>query len=293
MSLVGSPQLPEVQAPLLRRIFSPQTASKKQRPTLGLALGGGGAKGLAHIGVLKVLTENGIQFDYVAGTSVGALVGSLFAVTGDMTLVDDLITLREDMKFTDYIGMISRRASGVINTAQLAKILQTVYGNRSFSECKIPFQAVAVNIQTGDVVRFNEGKLIDAVTASFAIPYLFTPVKGGEGVTYVDGGLAEPIPVPTLKAMGADRVIAINLADYFSEQGESKLKLGQFSSNVLNTMKRHLTEAMCYEADVVISPAVGNPPVTDLFTDKDLSYLIAEGEKAARAALPGILALKA
>ncbi len=265
---------------------------KTNTPSIGLALGGGGAKGLAHIGALSVLAEHNVRVDYVAGTSVGALIGALYAVTGDLSLLDDLLQLRSDFKVTDYMSLIAGRGPGVVNTKRLAKLLQTIYGNRTFAECAIPFQAVAVNIENGDVVRFSEGKLIDAVAASFAIPFFFTPVNGANGETYVDGGLAEPIPVPTLKAMGADRVIAINLADYFDDTPPETLKLGQFSAHVQYTMRRHLSEAMCHEADVVVRPAVGNPPITDLFTSKDLTYLIQAGEEAARAALPKILALQ-
>lgn len=175
---------------------------------VGLVLGGGGAKGFAHLGVLKVLKQAGIKIDVVAGTSIGALVGAVFAA-------DTLSTLEEEaleIKLSAIPRLLSPAwsLSGFFSGENALDLLSEIVGTENIEELPIPFAALAVDLNTASRVTFTNGNLRQAVRASFAIPAVFTPVRINE-MLLVDGGTLEPLPVETARILGADFVIAVDL----------------------------------------------------------------------------------
>lgn len=180
-----------------------------RRPRIGLALGSGSARGWAHIGVLRALLAAGIRPDVVSGASVGAIVGAAYA-TGQLD------------RFEAWVRELDRRAvmslmdfnlgSGVLKGERLAAYMHEHFDERPIEALAVPFAAVATDLQRGDEVWLRQGAVSDAVRASFALPGLFTPVWR-EGRLLVDGGLVNPVPVSTARALGAELVIAVDLND--------------------------------------------------------------------------------
>jgi NTE family protein len=175
---------------------------------VGLALGGGGARGWAHIGVLRALEEHGIPIDYLAGTSIGALVGSIYAIGAlpkleqfaDEIDVDNLVSLLD----------VSFPGLGLIDGDRIRTFLTDYLSDAQFEETSIPMRCVATNFLLKEEVVFTSGSLVDAVRASISIPGVFVPFQHKEAY-FVDGGVVNPVPVNVVKAMGADVAIAVNL----------------------------------------------------------------------------------
>lgn len=166
---------------------------------IGLVLGGGGAKGNASLGALKVIEESGIKIDYIAGTSIGAKIGALYAAGYSADEIEDLFC---SMKWTDLLR--GKRMEDKFDE------LLSDRGVYNFKDLKIPFRCVAVNVNTGKDEVFAKGEVYKAIRASMSIPPVYTPVEFN-GEEYVDGGFINNLPVDVVKAMGADFVIAIDL----------------------------------------------------------------------------------
>lgn len=182
-------------------------------PKIGLAFGGGAARGWAHIGVLRALLEAGIRPDVVAGTSIGAVVGGCYVAERLDTLEDFArnLTRRRVFGYFDF----NLTGSGLINGQRLNTILESELGAVEITDCVQPFTAIATEIGTGHEVWLQRGSLVDAMRASYAIPGIFRPVRV-DGRWLFDGALVNPIPVTVCRAMGAQYVIAVNLnADLF------------------------------------------------------------------------------
>ena len=178
------------------------------RPRLGIALGSGSARGWAHIGVLRALTEAGIEPDIVCGTSIGALVGGAY-VSGRLEALDDWA---RSITLFDIVGLmdVTLARGGVIAGARLFKGLRSLQKDQLIEDLPKPFAAVATDFTTGRELWLQKGSLLDAVRASASLPGIFPPVKlGGEWL--VDGGLVNPVPVSVCRALGAEVVIAVNL----------------------------------------------------------------------------------
>jgi NTE family protein len=174
---------------------------------IGLALGGGSARGWAHIGVIRALADAGIEPDLVCGTSVGALVGAAY-VDGDLDRLETWVRslhLQTVVSFLDF-----SLGSGLIKGDKLIEFFRSHFVDRDIRELARPFGAVATDLQRGREVWLREGRVTDAVRASIALPGLFTPVQR-DGRWLVDGGLVNPVPVSLCRAMGADIVIAVDL----------------------------------------------------------------------------------
>jgi len=180
----------------------------KRRPTVALALGGGAARGWAHIGVINALRERGIQVDMVCGTSIGALVGAAYAA-GQLTRLEEWVRA---LKWQDVVGFLDLTLSkgGVIQGRRVFEELRRHYGVERIEELQLPFGAVATNLNNGLEVWLREGSVMQAVRASASLPGLFTPVYHN-GHWLVDGGLVNPVPVSLCRAMGAELVIAVDL----------------------------------------------------------------------------------
>ena len=173
--------------------------------TVGLVLGGGGAKGFAHLGVLKALEEKGISFDIISGVSAGAIVG-VFLAAGKS--VDEIMKLMKKNKFTDY-AKVNLPVKGLMSLDNLKKNLEKHLSVREFKDLKYPFYVGVTDLKAGKIDYLSEGSLIPAVQASSSIPVLFSPVKI-EGTVYVDGGLIDNVPIKPLIDK-CDKLIAINI----------------------------------------------------------------------------------
>jgi NTE family protein len=179
----------------------------KRKPKIGLALGGGSARGWSHIGVIRALQDAGIHPDVVCGTSAGALVGAMYTA-------DELDWLEEWVLRLTWRHMVSMLdlsfSGGIIRGNKLMDFFRVRLENRPINKLRLPFGAVAAELETGREIWLREGDLLDAVRASIAFPGLFSPVKRDD-VWLVDGGLVNPVPVSLARAMGADIVIAVDL----------------------------------------------------------------------------------
>lgn len=185
-----------------------QSIHKSARPQLGLALGGGAAKGWAHIGVLRKLTEIGIEPDVIAGTSIGSIVGAAY-LSDHLDEIEDWVT---HLSWADVVAMLDIKLSGgLIRGEKVINRLHPYLGDLTFEDLKKPFAAVAADLETGSEIWLREGGVLEAIRASIAIPPLFSPVKQKQR-WLVDGGLVNPVPVSLCRAMGADIVIAVDLS---------------------------------------------------------------------------------
>jgi NTE family protein len=232
----------------------------KEKAKVGLALGGGYARGLAHIGVLEVLEREGIPVDLIAGTSMGALVGALYAREKDAGLI------KKQASQLDWIGVASLvdlalPKSGFIAGKRVTNMLRRFIGDRRFEELNIPLSCVAADIITGDEVVLGEGSVLEAVRASISIPIIFTVVKN-RGRFLVDGGLVDPVPVRVAKRMGADFIIAVDVtpdrierASYLTRNAEHK-EPGLFQVMVQSIyITTYLNSRTVSEgADIVVHP---------------------------------------
>ncbi len=181
-------------------------ANNKQ--TIGLALGSGSARGLAHIGVIHALEEADIKIDLVSGTSIGALIGSVYA--SDKLEAFEKVSGDFDWKKIAYFFDVVFPKSGLIDGNKIEEFVREYVHAENIEDLILPFQAVAADINTGEEVILDQGDVIEAVRASISVPGIFTPVRKN-GQILVDGGLVNPVPVSTARAMGADFVIAVDL----------------------------------------------------------------------------------
>ncbi|MDP3267706.1 MAG: patatin-like phospholipase RssA [Legionella sp.] len=179
-----------------------------QKPLIGLALGGGAARGWSHIGVIRALEQAGIKPDIVCGTSIGALVGALYAA-GELDRFEQWVL---GLKVSDVLSYIDVSLnSGLLKGEKLMEFFRRDYVDQSIENLSIPFAAVATSLKTGAEVWLRDGSTLEAVRASIAIPGLFEPSLK-DGLILVDGGLVNPVPVSLARAMGADFVIAVDLS---------------------------------------------------------------------------------
>ncbi len=184
---------------------------KKKGLKIGLALGGGSARGLAHVGVIMALEAYNIPIDIIAGTSIGSVIGGLYASGATIEQLEEVALSIKKSKTLFLIDPVFPH-SGLISGDRIEKMLnQFGIKDKTFDDLKIPFAAVATDVESGAEVILNQGKVIDAVRASISIPGIFTPVKY-QDYYLVDGGVVDPVPVDVVKMMGADIIIAVNLA---------------------------------------------------------------------------------
>ena len=175
---------------------------------IGLALGGGGAKGFAHIGILNELDKAGITVDVIAGTSVGALVGAVYAA-GQLS---ELEKTARGVKLTDIPGLLSPAwsLSGFFSGKNALEVLSNILASERIEDLRLPFAAISADLNSAEVVTMTSGNLQQALRASFSIPAIFTPIIVGDRIL-VDGGTLEPVPVRAARELGADFVIAVDL----------------------------------------------------------------------------------
>ena len=181
---------------------------EQRKPRIGLALGGGSARGWAHVGVIRALEEAGVRPDLVCGTSVGAMVGAAYAA-GELDRFEQWL---RDMSLRDVFSFMDVTLNGgMLKGDRLMDFFRRTFVDRPIEDLPMPFAAVATSLQAGTEVWLREGSTVDAVRASIAMPLLFTPVLH-QGAFLVDGGLVNPVPVSLARAMGAELVIAVDLS---------------------------------------------------------------------------------
>ncbi|MDP3441180.1 MAG: patatin-like phospholipase family protein, partial [Azonexus sp.] len=193
--------------PLPDRNTNPAAVSAPHKTKIGLALGGGAARGFAHIGVIKMLESQGIVADYVVGTSAGAVVGSLYAAGHDAFAMQKIAQQLDEKLFADW----TLGGRGFLKGEALQDFINLHLNKRPLEKLNKPFAAVATDLNTGERVVFRTGDSGMAVRASAAVPGVFQPTQF-RGKTYVDGGLSSPIPVQAARDMGADFVIAVDIS---------------------------------------------------------------------------------
>ncbi len=251
---------------------------------LGLALGGGAARGFAHIGVIQVLEENGIKPDLVVGTSAGSLVASIYATGKDGKALQKIAEEMDESTITDWTLPFFNRG-GVLRGDAYAKYVGAQVNQKLIEQAGIPLGIVATDLQTGHGVLFRRGDIATAVRASSSVPGIFPPVKIA-GVDYVDGGLASPVPVRFARQMGATIVIAIDISaapDGESSDGTLSILLKTFS-----IMAKSINDFELKNADVMVRPALVGVGSSD-FTAKKRA--IDAGRAAMLAELPKLKAL--
>ena len=247
---------------------------------IGLALGGGAARGFAHIGVIKVLEAQGIVPDYVAGTSAGAVVGALYAGgLNGFELQKTGLELDENT-----LADISFPHRGILKGEALQDFVNRMVGRRPLEKLAKPFAAVATDLENGTMVAFRTGNTGMAVRASSAVPGVFKPVSIRER-EYVDGGLTSPVPVRALKAMGADFVIAVDVGNK-PQWGKTDSTLDVLL-RTFTIMGNSIGRLEMEDADLVTRPATPEVDSTD-FNGRHAAILA--GERAASALLPELKA---
>ncbi|MFO1491840.1 MAG: patatin-like phospholipase family protein, partial [Kiritimatiellia bacterium] len=177
--------------------------------SIGIALGSGSARGWAHIGVLEALHEEGIHPAYVAGTSIGSLVGAAYAA-GNLAVLKQAALQIDLRQVIYYFVQASIPRSGLVDGARVAEFLRKNIGAATIEELKLPYRAVAADMLAGEEVVFTSGDLIEAIRSSISMPGIFTPVYT-HGRVLVDGGILNPVPVEHVRAMGATKVIAVDI----------------------------------------------------------------------------------
>lgn len=252
---------------------------------VGLALGSGGTKGFAHIGVLQALEENGVPIDIVAGTSAGAIIGAFYAVG---TNLDMLARYFCSVNARDLIDVTVPRTGkgGVIKGELMEEMIRLFTHDKSFEETKIPFLCIAVDAETGETIVFQSGKkLHECVRASMAIPGVFTPVRI-DGRLCVDGGVLERVPCAPLREAGADVVIGVDVGYRGEVRRLDRLKVRGVLDNVIDIMQWEITKLRLESADITIVPRPYGMVKT--FSTGNAMKCILEGKRAAEDALPAI-----
>jgi NTE family protein len=291
-----------------RGLAQPAEVPPTHRPKIGLALGGGGARGAAHIGLLKVLEELHVPIDYIAGTSMGSIVGGLYAsgyspddlqkvirkidwanLFNDSAPRSDTAFRRKENDYFVPAGLTLGLHNGITLPAgliagrKLSFILNTltipVIEVKKFDDLPIPFRAVAADARTGEPVPLSEGSLARAIRASMAIPIVFTPVEI-DGRLLIDGGNAQNLPVQTVRAMGADIVIAVDVASSSEVPKESPRSIADLLGRLIDLPLLANTRQSRKLADLVVTPDLEGFGTGEF---SKITEVVPKGEAAARA----------
>jgi NTE family protein len=257
---------------------------------VGLALSGGAARGLAHVGVLAVLEKEGIPVDMVAGTSMGAIIGAFYAQGKDIKQIEKAVMSLSRRRIMSLADLTLPR-TGFIKGRRMKDWLKSIIGDVDFEDLKIPFACVATDIGTGEEVVIKQGSVVEGVRASVSMPVIFTPAKW-QGRYLVDGGLVDPVPVSVLKEMGADLTIAVNVNPYITDRSQENKEQNLKAPNIFNIVMRtfnimNYQAAMSglQQADIAITPQVGHINPSNFHRAREC---ILRGHRAARHAIPEI-----
>ena len=254
--------------------------ARSERPRVGLALAGGFARGIAHIGVLRVLREAGIPIDCVAGTSVGALIGTAYCAG---TPLEDMEAIGRTTSFADF-GRWTPSWLGLATNQRMEKYVERLTAAKTFEELKTPLAISTSDINEGITVYYTSGSLVQPLRASCAYPALFVPIQY-DGRTLVDGFLTAPVPVEGTLVLGADVVIAVYLD---SGSDTTPRTAADVISRSFNIIQRHAEVAWRQQADLIIEPEVREYAWDDFSKTPEL---VNAGEVATMKLLPEIRAL--
>jgi NTE family protein len=249
------------------------------RPGIGLALGGGFARGFAHLGVLQVLEQQHIPIACIAGTSVGSILGAAYASGAPLARI--MATCRT-LKFRD-IGSWHVSRLGLASNHRLGDLVERVFDAKQFEDLRIPLAVVATDLNTGEPVMLTHGNLVDAIRASCAFPGLFEPVKIGTRCL-ADGGLVAPVPTRAARDLGADFVLGVSVGVQQGDR-ESPSNIFQVVTRAVAAAQKHQLEVWERDADLVLRPDVQSF-AWDAFDRADEA--IAAGAEVTRRALPRI-----
>jgi len=293
----------------------------QNRPRVGLVLSSGSARGMAHLGVLKVLKRENIPIDMIAGTSIGALIGGIY-VSGMSIEEMEKIALDVDWKQLLRLTDLTRPTTALVNGRKVERFINSLVDDKTFDDIKISFAAVAVDAISGKEAILTKGRIVDAIRASISTPVIFSPVKRGNKLL-VDGGVINPLPTDVVRKMGADVVIAVNLMteapaknelSYSKENANEEIiteevkKNGfpeivysrvaasikkrikpptvfQLATRSVDLMQTELSQAKIQFADLVIAPWIDDVSYYDFYKAKKI---IAFGERAAERAVEDI-----
>lgn len=222
---------------------------------LGLALGAGGWRATAHIGVIKALKHYKINVDYIAGSSAGALVGGMYAAFNNINKVEEIFKENMNRKKLMYAFSDPRPRQGLFKGGKIQKILDTYLEDCQIEDCKIPFVAMTTDLLTGKSVRLTKGSLSKAIRASISVPFFLRPVMWGNK-RLIDGATAVPVPVKAVREMGAEVVIAVNLQKNQFPMTQVKASTLQTTFKTSQVMLYHLAHNSQKDADLILYPDI-------------------------------------
>lgn len=249
------------------------------RPTVGLALGAGAARGIAHLGVLEVLVREGIPIDCIAGTSAGAVAGGVFAAGADLGWTERLVANLD----WGHLVRLSVPRLGFVRTEPLLQLLRLLTKGRTFAELELPFAAVAVDVERGTEVVLREGPVAEAILASSSIPGIFVPQRLGDRLL-VDGGILNRVPVDVVRGLGAQVIIGVDVG--LEEPTVQVKNILDVMNQSFEIMQREIARYKLGEpVDVMIRPDLGKLSGYRL---EAAPSIIEAGRVAAQAALPAI-----
>lgn len=258
----------------------------KEENKIGLVLGGGGAKGLAHIGVIEVLEENKIPIDLIVGTSVGALIGGMYATTKNIQDVKDAFLSIKKHQIWSLLWSISV-SGGFIDTEKIQRFIEKNISGVGFDSLKIKFASVATDIKKNETVVIREGEVALAIIASLSFPLIFKPLPWKDKLL-VDGGVVSPLPVAVAKEMGADKVIAVSLKNHIALGNGNENSISHIAEDVIGIMSSNISKYEEKSADIVINPQISMRGFVGLRDFLRVEEFVAEGRKAAEKILPEI-----
>jgi len=226
------------------------TGMPSVRPGIGLALGGGFARGFAHLGVLRVLQQHHIRISHIAGSSVGSILGAAYASGAPL---ERIIETCRRLRFRDIARWRVSRL-GLASNHRLGALIERVFGSRQFEDLQIPLAVVVTDLSSGEPVVFKQGNLVDAIRASCAFPELFEPVQIGTRCL-ADGGLVAPVPTQAARYLGAQTVIGVSVGMHDGHRG-APTNIFQVVSRAVGAAQKHQLELWERHADLVLRPDV-------------------------------------
>jgi NTE family protein len=272
---------------------------------IGIALCGGAARALSHIGVLQVLEDVGVEISAVSGCSMGAIIGALYSTGFDLKEVESFITSTDWRNFF-ILSFLSPSRTGIVNDRKVDEVLKKFLGDKTFADCKKDFCCVAVDILNSKKVVFNSGSLMEAVRASMAIPGVFPPVYQQDAML-VDGGVMEPLPTDALKSLNVNFIIASSIifesaqsdyTDYDKKAGANnkkanankkpeskKLSVRTILDKSMSMIHAQMVKSYLLDAQIIIEPKIGDFGFFDFSKGKEI---IESGRKAAIEKIPEI-----
>lgn len=251
---------------------------------IGLALGAGVVRGMAHIGVIRSLQKNGIPVDLVAGTSAGALVGACLAAG---LPVEKMEEVARGLRWSKIAAPVLPPGKAFLSNERLGQLVDRILEGRTFAQLNLPFAVVAADASTGEEVVIREGRVSDAIRASSAIPAIFEPVILS-GRTLVDGAVVNMVPASICRAMGADMVIAVSVGDFSFQSGPPRNIIMAILRYTDMMLKKQVALSKNQWADIVIN--VERPDLSG-YNFREARHYIREGERAADGVVPRIKAL--